>query len=599
MREARPADLYEWAISGSELTKVKAVAHWVESARFANFDFDLGVILVFVTKSNPTPVFNPAEISSARLTGLLVDREHFEADWMDTIGDGERQSSLIPLLLGQECSWEQRITITSHTDKRLLGLVAIGGSGVDPAGDPKRLEFFKSQLKSNIERLALSGELSDLDAKHREQSAVMEASSRAVHDFLVQLDTEGEITWASNSLSRIGKDPEKLVGINVRSLFDPLDWENFSAWFSALKSGAPTNSEQFRIQIGNGLADQGFVWVELVGGRFDGASQVGYVLAARDRTERIQFEIELAESEHRYRSIVELAGEGIWHVTWDGETIFANSRLVSMLGLDDTSELQGLRIYDHIDLAHLRALDFGSPDPKNGLRIRSEVELRRVTGDPIWTLLHAEVMVSASGEASLLMMFVDVNDLKQTQRELSRQASHDSLTGLPNRLEIHKQLSVMLGRARRTNSDIGVFFVDLDGFKAVNDNYGHAVGDDLLRQVANRLNSRVRETDFVGRLGGDEFVVISIGTFNDQQSAEMVQRLTKAFDSVFQLSDVSVSVGASIGFAKSSGASDDTDLILDRADIDMYRCKLQRKGNAKHSELKLNLSEGLQKNQFS
>ncbi|EQD50099.1 diguanylate cyclase with PAS/PAC sensor [mine drainage metagenome] len=145
---------------------------------------------------------------------------------------------------------------------------------------------------------------------------------------------------------------------------------------------------------------------------------------------------------------------------------------------------------------------------------------------------------------------------------------------------------------------MGVFFVDLDGFKAVNDNYGHAVGDDLLRQVANRINSRVRETDFVGRLGGDEFVVISIGNFNDRQSAVMVQRLTKAFDSAFQLSDVSVSVGASIGFAKSSGASDDTDLILDRADIDMYRCKLQRKGSAKHSEARLDLREDIQRNQF-
>ena len=133
-------------------------------------------------------------------------------------------------------------------------------------------------------------------------------------------------------------------------------------------------------------------------------------------------------------------------------------------------------------------------------------------------------------------------------------------------------------------------------FKSVNDSYGHAVGDDLLRQVANRLKSRVRETDFVGRLGGDEFVVISIGNFYDQQSAEMVQRLSKAFDSAFQLSDVSVSVGASIGFAKSSGAQEDTDLILDRADIDMYRCKLERKGKSKHSEVRLNLSEGPQKN---
>ncbi len=580
MREARPADLYEWAISGSELTKVSAVAPWLESARYTGFDFALGVILVFVTKANPTPVFDPAELSSATISALLVDREHFEADWIDTIGDGENQSSLIPLLLGKQCSWEQRVTITSHTDKRLLGLVVIGGTGDDPSRDPRRLEFFKSQLKSNIERLALSGELSDLEARHKEQSAVMEASSRAVHDFLVQLDTEGEITWASTSLSRIGKDPKKLVGIHVKALFDPLDWENFDTWFAALKGGEATSSEQFRIPLGDGFVDQGFVWVELVGGRFNGASQVGYVLAARDRTERIQFEIELAESEHRYRSIVELAGEGIWHVTWRGETIFANSRLVSMLGVDDASQLALLSIYDHIDSTHLNALGFGSLTPRNGLRIRSEVELRRVKGDPIWTLLHAEVMVSASGEASLLMMFVDVNDLKQTQRELSRLASHDSLTGLPNRLEIHRQLSSMLGSARRSNLEIGVFFVDLDGFKAVNDNYGHAIGDDLLRQVAKRLTSKVRDTDFVGRLGGDEFVVISIGKFSDRQSADMVDRLSSAFGSIFQLSDVSVSVGASIGFAKSSGSSDDTDLILDRADIDMYRCKLRRKGRS-------------------
>lgn len=165
-------------------------------------------------------------------------------------------------------------------------------------------------------------------------------------------------------------------------------------------------------------------------------------------------------------------------------------------------------------------------------------------------------------------------ELARRQHELAFMATHDALTGLPNRTLVLDRIEQLMTRARRNQTPVAALFIDLDDFKTINDSLGHAVGDELLRAVASRLTAVVREADAVGRLGGDEFVVIA----SDLQFASgpelIAERLLEALDEPFKVSGSSQSslkVGASIGIAV--GERDSADELLRDADVAMYQAK--------------------------
>jgi diguanylate cyclase (GGDEF)-like protein len=165
-------------------------------------------------------------------------------------------------------------------------------------------------------------------------------------------------------------------------------------------------------------------------------------------------------------------------------------------------------------------------------------------------------------------------ELAHRQRELAFLATHDSLTGLPNRTLILDRVEQLMKRARRSQNPIAALFVDLDNFKAINDSFGHGVGDELLRAVAARLTAVVRESDAVGRLGGDEFVVITGELSLQSGPALLAERLLEALSQPFKLSgagETPLKVTASIGIA--CGLRECAGELLRDADIAMYRAK--------------------------
>jgi diguanylate cyclase (GGDEF)-like protein len=165
-------------------------------------------------------------------------------------------------------------------------------------------------------------------------------------------------------------------------------------------------------------------------------------------------------------------------------------------------------------------------------------------------------------------------ELARRQRELAFLATHDELTGLPNRTLILDRVSQLLVRARREQTPVAALFVDLDNFKSINDSLGHAAGDELLRAVASRLTAVVRESDAVGRLGGDEFVVIASELSFASGPELIAERLLEALDQPFRLAEnaqACLRVTASVGIAAGERASAE-DLLRD-ADIAMYQAK--------------------------
>jgi len=161
------------------------------------------------------------------------------------------------------------------------------------------------------------------------------------------------------------------------------------------------------------------------------------------------------------------------------------------------------------------------------------------------------------------------------QRQLEQLALYDELTGLANRKLLQEQLTTAIASALRDNASIGLMFIDLDGFKAVNDQLGHDVGDSVLREVAERLNAVVRQNDLVGRLGGDEFVVIC-ETVDENSALVVAERITEAIRAPYGGVPAPLGISASVGVVLTHpilGAVPSGDELLVRADAAMYRSK--------------------------
>jgi len=203
---------------------------------------------------------------------------------------------------------------------------------------------------------------------------------------------------------------------------------------------------------------------------------------------------------------------------------------------------------------------------------RNQFKMRKRDGSIIWVNVNG-VMVSEKENESLWIMD-DVTDKKTYQDKIEQIAYHDILTGLPNRLLVNDRLNQAIAFANRSGKMLAVCYLDLDGFKPVNDTFGHEAGDFLLKEISQRMQSAVRSCDTVGRLGGDEFILV-LNELESQEEYRIV--LDRVFNSIqlpIQLdNDKQVFVGASIGVAFYPTDDKEADMLLRYADEAMYKAK--------------------------
>ena len=208
----------------------------------------------------------------------------------------------------------------------------------------------------------------------------------------------------------------------------------------------------------------------------------------------------------------------------------------------------------------------------------SEMRLLRADGSAVWVVNSTSSVVDPeTGIAVEYRTSVrDISDRKRLEAELERQALHDPLTGLGNRILLQSRLEVATAR-RGPDNDVAVLLVDLDGFKEVNDTWGHAVGDEVLQIVATRLRAMARPSDTVARTGGDEFVLLCPET--DQASAVAIgRRIVDSLRTPLSVGPVTVRLGASVGVAHQRGGTADPDAMLIAADHAMYAAKRAGRG---------------------
>jgi diguanylate cyclase (GGDEF)-like protein len=174
----------------------------------------------------------------------------------------------------------------------------------------------------------------------------------------------------------------------------------------------------------------------------------------------------------------------------------------------------------------------------------------------------------------------NTKDLLVQQKAMAKLANYDSLTGLPNRQFVMDNLKFDLARAKRAQQNISLLFFDLDGFKHVNDTLGHETGDNLLIAVAKRVQQVLREGDLIARLGGDEFLIVPDRSLanSTHEAVELSRRLLKAFEQAFEVENVDLQVGLSIGIANADQANYELNELVSNADIAMYRSKANGRG---------------------
>jgi diguanylate cyclase (GGDEF)-like protein/PAS domain S-box-containing protein len=211
-----------------------------------------------------------------------------------------------------------------------------------------------------------------------------------------------------------------------------------------------------------------------------------------------------------------------------------------------------------------------------------EVLLRRKDGSYVPVFVTATPLFDARGDlAGMISVSSDISERKALQEELERRASHDPLTGLPNRPAFVERIGQALRRTnRRQNSrGVGVLFMDLDGFKTINDSLGHQAGDKLLVAVAECLRNRLRTEDVLARFGGDEFAVLLEDTAGTSLAIRVAQRIAEDLREPFTVEDFQVSVSTSIGITLGTAqANDDPEGMLREADAAMFRAKEQGPG---------------------
>jgi len=170
----------------------------------------------------------------------------------------------------------------------------------------------------------------------------------------------------------------------------------------------------------------------------------------------------------------------------------------------------------------------------------------------------------------------EVTELRRAEREIEYRASHDPLTGLPNRHRLQSELQYAIAHAAQTGDGLAVLYLDLDGFKAINDRGGHDAGDRLLREVAQRLQQDLRKGDLVARVGGDEFVVLLPGCQDAEAARAVADGLRACLSPFFTSPDGSFRLDASVGIACFPADGSDPDALLAHADRAMYAAKRQR-----------------------
>jgi len=305
--------------------------------------------------------------------------------------------------------------------------------------------------------------------------------------------------------------------------------------------------------------------------------------------------VRLSERDSTVLSILQSINDGVIVVDRHGHVLDINPAARSILGLAPRQKTStewgkvfcnfaadGKTQIDHEELPLVKAC--------RGHKFSSQTAVYRAPGqaDTVLSINGQGLYDSSRTLVGGVVTFRDVTDIMRKTVELEKRAQYDDLTLLPNRRLFTQQLERAIGRSQRSKRPLAVLFIDLDRFKSVNDTLGHDIGDELLRQVADRLNKNLRIGDFSGRWGGDEFIVCLEDFGEQRNAAAAAQKLVLVLSEKYDVCGSEVYATPSIGIAIYPGSGEQADRLIKAADLAMYQAKKRGGGRFQYYSHSLN-----------
>ena len=301
----------------------------------------------------------------------------------------------------------------------------------------------------------------------------------------------------------------------------------------------------------------------------------GFRAVGHEITERRKMDEAIRQSEEKYRSIINEVDEWYFEIDLDGNVVFINDAVVRSVG------------YTKERIIGLNYKSFISKDRSSDI-IKA---FRNVydTAESVNNFPYELVLPSGAVSFFEISIFPkkdhdgriigfrgvghDITERKRSEEKLNYIATHDLLTGLPNRMLMMDRLKMAMAQAKRTEQKLALLMLDLDNFKAVNDSMGHMVGDELLKEIALRLSGRLRQNDTISRLGGDEFIILLPAIDQAEDAVEVAKIVLESFEQPFFCNEHLISCTISIGIAIYPDDAKDTEALLKNADAAMYYVK--------------------------
>jgi diguanylate cyclase (GGDEF)-like protein/PAS domain S-box-containing protein len=432
------------------------------------------------------------------------------------------------------------------------------------AEDLQQMVERNGELEAHYETLR---ESSERLIESREELDELVRSSRDIH-----IVTGADGTILQSNPAGVALAPlTRLTGRKLDNLVLPSHREAFlSLQSEAIEGGeSPRSGHEMHLRREGGGDSPLIVSAQVLAVRKDGeARYLHWIL--RDMTHQREAEFETQISTMVFKH----ADEGVMITDIEGTILVVNPAFCRITGYSAEEVLgQTPRILSSgmQDAAFYAA--FWQDLRENG-RWQGEIYNRRKNGDiyPEWMTVSA-ARDADGGILSYIAVFTDLSRLLRAEKRLSYLAHHDSLTGLPNRLLFQDRLAQTLAQAKRSGVQFTLIFIDLDNFKPINDTLGHAIGDRVLQEAANRLSGSVRECDTVARLGGDEFVILAPGLVGDTDIGGLCNKMIDALRQPIQTRGNELFIGGSFGCAEYPNHGNDEAVLLKCADMAMYKAK--------------------------
>ncbi|HJV79421.1 sensor domain-containing protein [Noviherbaspirillum sp.] len=436
------------------------------------------------------------------------------------------------------------------------------------------------------EATGFRGMLRDVTQRRRTEQALRESEAKyrgildTIEDGYYEVDLHGDIVLCNSAFCRmLGYSAEELLGQNNRRFQRPEAAATVYATFNQVyRTGVPAHSFDWQMICKDGRTITGEGSVQLVRD-LDGQA-IGFRGILRDVTERRNMEQALRESEARFRALTNLSSD--WY--WEQDNEFRYTRMESRRTGADSIEnsFLGKRPWE----TELEIEGFGGWQTHRDLLAAHQsfrdIIMHRLLADgrPYYISVSAEPVFDASGAfAGYRGVSREITEQKIAEERIQHLATHDSLTGLPNRVMFSHLVANAIASAQRYQRNCAVLFIDLDRFKFINDSLGHEAGDQLLKEISKRFKKALRASDVVARLGGDEFVVLIQDLQQETQAATVARKLLSATLKPITLGGRDCHITASIGVAMYPQDGGDEQSLMKNADIAMYYAKDEGKNN--------------------